>query len=286
MTVTPSANTAGPEPWSIRSFGGELGPVSILAPHAGTWIPARVRSQLLFDEPDLDQEVICMTDWYTDCLALDALELSHAHGQAFINHLSRLVVDPERLDGEEEPMAAIGMGAVYQVTSDLQPLRAPDPIRDASLRAEHLVPYAAALARLVDEVLKTCGEVTIIDLHSYPSTPLPYELDSSAERPEICIGTDPFHTPSGLIEDVTGAFARQSLEVGLDTPFAGTYVPLAHLNRTPQVRSVMVEIRRDLYLEGPGGPLTSGYDDLVSCLASVVAGLHGDHLRRVGRRRS
>ena len=59
----------------------------IHVPHAGTRIPSIVRSQLQLDEQDLDQEVIDMTDWYTDRLAVDALELSGARGQAFINHL-------------------------------------------------------------------------------------------------------------------------------------------------------------------------------------------------------
>jgi N-formylglutamate amidohydrolase len=242
----------------------------IHVPHAGTSIPDSVRPELQLDEQNLEQEIIRMTDWFTDHLGVDSLELSGLQGKAFINRLSRLVVDPERLPDDIEPMAAIGMGAVYQVTSDLRKLRTPDPARDSALRSKYFDPYTAAFASLVDEVLEVCGEVTIIDLHSYPSTPLDYELEKSARRPEICIGTDPFHTPIDLIDECTRAFVERGFEVGFNSPFAGTYVPLSHLNRTSQVRSVMIEIRRDIYLEESSTTITIAYDEMVSALSGLI----------------
>jgi hypothetical protein len=46
--------------------------------------------------------------------------------------------------------------------------------------------------------LEEHGKVVIVDLHSFPTLPLPYGLDPSALRPGVCIGTDPFHTPDEL----------------------------------------------------------------------------------------
>ena len=42
------------------------------------------------------------------------------------------------------------------------------------------------------------NKVLIIDCHSFPKYPLPYELNQQTDRPEICIGTDSFHTSEKL----------------------------------------------------------------------------------------
>jgi len=188
----------------------------------------------------------------------------------FVNRASRLLVDPERFLGEDELMLSVGMGPVYVATSDLGLLRTPDPIRDERLIDRYFRPYAAAFTDLVDQTLAIHGRVDIIDLHSFPSRALPYELDPDADRPGICIGTDPFHTPQDLESASIEAFTSVAWDVGTNSPFAGTYVPLTHLGRRPDVRSVMIEIRRDLYQREPGGPVHSGYDNVVDHLAGLI----------------
>ena len=39
------------------------------------------------------------------------------------------------------------------------------------------------------------------------------------------------------------------METALNTPFAGTLVPLKHFGKEPRVHSVMLEIRRDQYMD-------------------------------------
>ena len=134
-------------------------------------------------------------------------------------------------------------------------------------------PYAAALTELVDRTLSADGRAVIVDLHSFPSSPLPYEFDHTARRPRICVGTDPFHTPTHLSDSVEGAFAGSGWDVATNTPFAGTYVPLRHFGRTPEVTSVMVEVRRDLYQDEPGGEPNDGYDLVVTYLARLFRSL-------------
>jgi N-formylglutamate deformylase len=261
--------------WTItRAFGG-ASPLVVHVPHAGTWIPADDRADLLLDDAGLAGELARMTDWHTDTMATDALARAAVPGSVFANRASRLLVDPERFTGDEEPMRAVGMGPVYVSTSQRAPLRAPDATRDARLLARWFIPYAEAFTGLVDRVLADHGSVTIVDLHSFPSVALPYEADPAAARPSVCIGTDPFHTPPGLEAAVRDALAAPDRAVGTDTPFAGTYVPLPHLHRTPAVRSVMVEVRRDLYQSEPGGPVHAGYDRVVDDLASLFRTLVG-----------
>ena len=256
--------------WSVTVVGHGTAPIIIHAPHAGTWIPESVRNDLLLDEAGLHDELAKMTDWYTDRLAMEAVTAAGIAGTVFANRASRLVIDPERFVGEGEPMAAIGMGPVYQVTSDLRPLRTPDPARDSRLLDQWFHPYAAAFSDLVDAALSRFHRVTIVDLHSYPRLPLPYELDPDAPRPAVCLGTDPFHTPTALHLSATEAMSAAGLGTRDNTPFAGAYVPLKHLGRVSEVTSIMVEIRRDQYQLEPGGPANEGWDDVVQALAALL----------------
>ena len=165
------------------------------------------------------------------------------------------------------------MGAVYLSTADRRRLRAEDPERDEQLITRWFDPYAAAFNALVDRTLSALGRAVIVDLHSFPSSPLLYEFDHNARRPGICIGTDPFHTPACLSDAVVEAFADGGWDIATNTPFAGTYVPLRHFGRTPEVTSVMVEVRRDLYQEEPGGDPHDGYDLVVAHLARLFRSL-------------
>jgi N-formylglutamate deformylase len=259
--------------WAVCRFGQGSVPLLVHVPHAGTLIPPEERARLLLDDSGLALELRRMTDWHTDRLAVDALQLAGVAGAVFINRVSRLVVDPERLTDDVEPMAAIGMGRVYRVTSQLRPLRHADPADDQGLLDRWFHPYAAAFGQLVDETLYEHGRVTIVDLHSFPSEPLPYEPDPLAPRPGICIGTDPDHTPPALVASVFKVFARTKGNVARNTPFSGAYVPLRHWRHTREVTSIMVEVRRDLYLQEPGGPLHEGFETIVAGLARFFTAL-------------
>jgi N-formylglutamate amidohydrolase len=217
-----------------------------------------------------------MTDCHTDVLAMTALETADVSATVFTNLVSRLVVDPERFVGETEPMEAVGMGAVYRVTSNLRPLREPDPSEQERLLNQWFHPYASAFADLVDAKLDVHGRVVIVDLHSFPKLRLPYEPDLGAERPGICIGTDQFHTPDGLRTSAFSAFAPVRYGVTENSPFAGTYVPLKHWGQNHSVSSIMIEVRRDLYQIEPGGPLHYGYEAVVRNLATLFLAILND----------
>ena len=78
-------------------------------------------------------------------------------------------------------------------------------------------------------------------------------------RPDICIGTDSFHTPVALADSLHDAFEREGLEVRRNTPFAGALVPMKHYGTDQRVTSVMIEIRRDLYCDEATGERTESY---------------------------
>ena len=83
-------------------------PITAHIPHAGHAIPIRVRDHFLPGAPELWQELVALTDWYTDELfGLPGIAISQTP-------INRLVVDLERFtDDTLEEKAAVGQGVIY-----------------------------------------------------------------------------------------------------------------------------------------------------------------------------
>ncbi len=250
-------------------------PVLVHVPHAGTTIPADARARILLDEDALATEVRLLTDHRTDVLAAGTGEVGATR---VLNRLSRLVVDPERFPDDREELAAHGMGAVYTRGHASQPLRDPTPAEVEELLDRHFHPYAAGVTTEVERLLTGHGRATIVDLHSYPRVRLPYELHHGP-RPPLCVGTDPDHTPPWLRATVAEVAAAHHLDVAFDTPFAGAYVPLAHHRVDRRVTSVMLELRRDLYLDEATAQPHDGEARLTRFVTEVVAAIAAAHRR-------
>lgn len=246
-------------------------PVILHVPHSAREIPPDVRQRIVLGDEALERELDHITDAHTARIAREAAEAAQVAPWRFVNRLSRLVVDPERFPDEREEMLAVGMGAVYTRTTHGEALRDagcdPGPLVERYFR-----PYARAMTDAVAGRLAAAGRAVIIDVHSYPSRRLPYELHGRGPRPAVCLGTDSFHTPPALLAAAREAFSEVG-EVGLDSPFSGTYVPLEFYGTEPRVSALMVEIRRDAYMTEPGGPAGPGLPRLASALARLVDAL-------------
>jgi N-formylglutamate amidohydrolase len=164
--------------------------------------------------------------------------------------VSRFVVDPERFeDDAEEPMAQRGQGVIYTRTSDGLPLRRPPTLAEREALLDRFYrPHHARLAQRVSEALAAYGRVVVIDGHSFPDTPLPVERDQRPDRPDICLGTDPSHTPDHLVEALVEACRGLGWSVRINAPYAGTIVPRSFFRQEPRVHSVLIEVNRRLYL--------------------------------------
>ncbi|QNS08511.1 N-formylglutamate amidohydrolase [Streptomyces xanthii] len=252
--------------------GSPQSPVVLHVPHGSRTVPPQVRAGLLLDDAALERELDLITDAHTATLAERAAAATPPSAPApwvFVNERSRLVVDPERFPDEREEMRAVGMGAVYTRTTHRAPLRPEPPADEAALLDTYFTPYAEAMTRAVEGRLAATGRAVIVDVHSYPSRALPYELHGTGPRPPVCLGTDPFHTPAALTDLARKAFAPLG-ESALDTPFAGVYVPLRHYRTDPRVSALMLELRRDTYLDEPVAP-HDGLDLAAAALAAFVA---------------
>ncbi|MEV8195426.1 N-formylglutamate amidohydrolase (plasmid) [Rhodococcus ruber] len=246
-------------------------PVLIHVPHASRVIPAEIRADLIPTDVELAAELDESTDTATDEIAAAARRHSSLRPTTVVNTLSRLVIDPERFTDAGEPADVFGRGAVYTRTCAGRPLRTEPYPRAAELIDAYFRPYADTVTAAVDECLHACGRAVLIDLHSYPATASGFE-DRSAARPALCIGTDRVHTPAWLTEAVRGAFTSlpEIDRIGENTPYAGSYVPLRHYGRDERVVSVMIELRRDVYLTDPRTPDLARVDRLGRALATVI----------------
>ncbi|MDH6236343.1 N-formylglutamate amidohydrolase [Cryobacterium sp. CG_9.6] len=248
-------------------------PVILHAPHGGRLIPAEHLAAYLVSPAELEAEKNVMTDHFTDLLAAGI-----AGASCMINELSRFAVDVERFADDTEEMNAVGMGVLYTRGSQGQPIRDLARTDQPALMA-HFTDYSGALADLVTATLERHGQAFIIDLHSYPEHALPYELhaEQHAEqpRPELCVGFERFHAPADFVHTVTDAFAH--LHAFHNGPFAGAYVPLEHYGTDSRVNAVMLEIRRDVYMnEDTLEVKPEPFRELQECLQLLVTVLRGD----------
>jgi N-formylglutamate deformylase len=249
--------------------GDPRSPVLLHVPHAGTEVPAWTRPHLLLDDAELAAELAALTDHGTDGLAAEAADRARMRPFVLVNKVSRFVVDPERFPDDREEMAAVGMAAVYTRGTRGQRIRAADPAHTEALLEAYYRPWGDAVQAAVEERLAATRRAVLLDVHSYPSQALPYELHADRARPHVCLGTDAVHTPPWLVAVGRTAFADVG-SIALDAPFVGTYVPLAHHRTDSRVLSLMLEIRRDAYLVEPAGPRTAGAEAVVAALARLV----------------
>jgi N-formylglutamate deformylase len=251
--------------------GASSSPVILHVPHASRALSPAARASLLITDEQLGEELDHLTDAHTDVIAHRAARAAAIRPWVFENRWSRLVVDPERFPDDREEMRAVGMGAVYTAGFAGRKLRDDDRVRDEALLQAHFRPYSAALAGLVADRLAAAGHAIIVDVHSYATALLPYEIHRAGARPPVCLGTDRDHTPGWLLAAARAAFPANAL----NTPFEGCYVPLDYHGAEPRVSALMIEIRRDGYMTEPGGPPHAGLDRLAGALTGLLDAISG-----------
>jgi N-formylglutamate deformylase len=218
-------------------------------PHSSTLVPSIVRDQFLLTEEDLIQEINLLTDHHTLEIFTDMG--SGARSQAIVASVSRLVVDVERhLDDVLESMAVRGMGVIYALTSMLRPLRKPLTSQERrELIETYYTPHHSALEDAVADRLERFNRCLILDCHSFADKCLPYELGNSSDaRPDICLGTDPFHTDPKLTQCFVDAACGEGFSIAVNHPFSGSMVPASRYKTDERVALIMVEINKRLYL--------------------------------------
>jgi N-formylglutamate amidohydrolase len=220
-------------------------PVLLHLPHDSNVIPPADRADYLISDADLDLELLRLTDWHTAALYADGVPAE----EIVRAEVSRLVVDVERFaDDRLERCAAVGMGATYVQTCDGRPLRALTPERRKELLDCYYWPHHHRLNESAAERLTRFGRCVILDAHSFPTGQLPTQVGFSAPL-EIGVGTQPGHTSPELRALAEDFFRAQGFVVGVDIPFSGAIVPNRYFGKEFRVQSLMIEVRRDLYMD-------------------------------------
>lgn len=185
---------------------------------------------------------------------------------------SRLVVDPERFkDDSKESMAEKGMGVIYTKTSEGKPLRRSMSGEDRQLLLDKYYDcHHRNVESAVCAVLAESGRCLIIDAHSFSSRPLPHEEDQSADRPSVCVGTDDYHTPEWVKNNVVEALKKEFVTVKINSPFSGAFVPEKYFKNDRRVSSVMIELNRSLYMDETSGARSEEFGEIKNRIINVI----------------
>ena len=247
----------------------ESSAIVLHVPHSSTVIPESIRPDILLSDSDLEAEIRDMTDSYTDELfAYDGARMTRFP-------ISRLIVDPERfLDDDDEPMAACGMGVVYVSTSELKQLRTPPSDAERTELIDRFYePHHRDLEAKVSAALASNCECVVIDCHSFPDAPRPYEQSQEPDRPDLCIGTDPFHTPADLVSYVAAEAESLGMTVAINMPFAGALVPSAYYQTRKSVVAIMLEVNRRMYMDERTGNKTEEFDETKENIEQLITSI-------------
>jgi len=223
--------------------------ILIHIPHSSIEIPSKYGDQFILDDVELLKEAKLMADIFVDKI------VENINEEKLIFPISRIVCDVERFRNDnDEEMSKIGMGVIYEKTHDCKQLRK-NNIKEQNLeeiKKEYYDKHHELFEKKVEEALKKQGTCTIVDLHSYAETALPYEINKKDFRPDICIGYENFHFDKNIVNKIKQLCETKDIVVGENTPFKGSIVPLKFYKKNKNVKSVMIEINKRLYLQKDG----------------------------------
>ncbi len=232
-------------------------------PHSSVNIP--LLDGYIQDADKIQNELIKLTDWYTD-------ELFYSGTDIMVKAtFSRVFCDVERFENDQdEIMSKVGMGVLYESCDDGSLLRKVCSDLRSRIITDFYWKHHNALLEEVDKQLINDESCLIVDCHSYPSKPLIRDLDQTTERPDFNIGIDKYHTPQKLIDTSIAYFEQRGYSLGIDWPYKGTIVPIAHYKKNKMVNSIMLEVNRKLYLNEPSNEKSEEFNKIKDVIRNYI----------------
>ncbi len=222
-------------------------------PHSSMEIP--LLEGYVSSHDEIQQEIIKLTDWYTDDLFDSKVD------DKIVAPFSRIFCDVERFaDDEHEVMSKFGMGVLYEKFDNGNQLRVVTPELKSDVLNNYYWIHHNKFLNAVKTSLEQTKSCLILDCHSFPSTPLTRALVQDEKRPDFNIGTDSCHTPKHFIDESINYFETNGYSLGVDTPYSGSIVPMEYYQKDSRVTSIMLEVNRRMYLNEPTNEKSEGYD--------------------------
>jgi N-formylglutamate deformylase len=229
-------------------------------PHASAFIPEY--SGYIAGRDVMEQEMALLTDHATDRI-FDVEGVTR-----IVSGFNRIFCDVERLPDDQEEMYKFGRGFYYTHCDSGMPLRMEDRKHKQWVYENYYVPHHRLLNETVIDKLNQYGQVLIIDCHSFAPVPFATDLIQKADRPDFCLGTDDYHTPSVLALAMANALTQKGYSVKFNDPYRGTLIPLEFYQKNKAVAGIMIEVNRKLYMES-----TRVLDEKVKVLQNLMTGM-------------
>lgn len=220
-------------------------PMLVHTPHAGRLIPDRFDRTRLTDPTMFDQTCEQMRDRHADTLAL--MIAARLDATIMLDHTTRMWCDPERYPDDREEMNKAGMGAIPTRDIDGHPLYKPGQapgMRERGQRFRLLyTPWHRMLDTICQTMLDTYGRCTIIDVHTYPREPHPFEPYADQPRTQTIIGHNNDPASRAIGARAAALLMGRGLTVGVNTAHRGAITPDGI--HDIRLASIMVETRWD-----------------------------------------
>ena len=92
------------------------------------------------------------------------------------------------------------------------------------------------------------------------------------------MGTDNFHTPEKVSNIFFEEFKSLGFSVDFNTPFSGSIVPSSYYEINKRVISIMIELRRDLYMDEKTFKKNETFDKTKNELSKVIQTISNTHV--------
>ena len=258
-------------------------PLILSSPHSGNYYP-----DFFLNKIDVDIEIYrSIEDMFVNDLIQD---LSNNDFTKHISKLSRAVIDLNRDKREVEPDNFIGKLGFDAMPSScvrsgigLIPVNSPKgKLRyKRKYKVEELMflinnfyePWHKDLRKKIDHKLKKFDNVFLIDCHSMPSKDFINNKDLFL--PDFILG-DCFGKTFDIkyVKYIEDFLKEEGFSVVRNKFYSGGYITKSYFDISKNVRTLQIEIRRDLYMDEVNYKKNSNFEKIRKVLTELISSLN------------